>query len=104
MKSQFYQRVCILQKHIDSGFPRTTTSCPVALAIKDAIGSYDPLVWIKTVRVKTGEDTYRTEQWCWINGKRIELPKKVQNWISDYDDDKKRHKVKPIEFEFKMPV
>lgn len=73
-------RISVTKKHIRNGEPSMPDLCPVALALGEALG--------ETVYVVG--DLYRRE-----DGPYVELPKKVQNFVTAFDSGVK---VQPFTF------
>jgi len=60
----------VRQEHIDKGRPLSIYSCPVAHALQD----------------QTGELAYVSQNYCLVNGKDIDLPPLVREFIRKYDE------------------
>jgi len=78
-------RVHVYQEHIDRGYPHSATNCPVALAIRDVVGTQDVSVIPDVAYVGTI-----------FKGQRFDLPEEVSEFIFEFDAD---GDVAPFEFE-----
>lgn len=79
-------RVSVTRKDIAHGKPGEPRACPVFLAIKRTIGRPVP---VYSDSVGIGE-------------KLVALPKKIRDWIEDFDTSVRPQNMRPIKFTLKI--
>lgn len=93
----------VTQEHIDKGERSNALSCPVALAVREALDAKKEnevavsFRWITHLKEYRGWRTLFQKTQDWIS---YPSPKKVQEFITDFDNGEP---VAPFSFELKQP-
>lgn len=77
-------KICVTNKDIDRGAPKSVWQCPIAIALKRKFAKFTPSV-------------SEVEFSLWFKGDQefYSLPRKAEKFIQDFDNGKK---VKPFSF------
>lgn len=85
----------ITQDHIDNGLPVVSSSCPIALSIKEKVVGYVGVTPEYVAFMKNGE-----EEWNASFGCRVEMPANGYNFVRAFDDG---DAVEPFVLELEVP-